>query len=71
MSEILVVEDDVAVRSLLVFLLRRSGYSAVEAACGGEAQQAVTASVPSLVLLDRMLPDWRERRRKLNGCEFY
>ncbi|HZF30389.1 MAG TPA: response regulator [Gammaproteobacteria bacterium] len=57
MSEILVVEDDAAVRSLLVFLLRRSGYSAIEAACGGEAQQAVTANVPSLVLLDRMLPD--------------
>jgi two-component system phosphate regulon response regulator PhoB len=57
MSAILVVEDDNAVRSLLVFLLKRGGYSAVEAACGADARVAMQQQPPSLVLLDRMLPD--------------
>jgi two-component system phosphate regulon response regulator PhoB len=57
MSAILVVEDDNAVRSLLVFLLKRGGYSAVEAACGADARVAMQQQSPSLVLLDRMLPD--------------
>jgi two-component system phosphate regulon response regulator PhoB len=57
MSAILVVEDDNAVRSLLVFLLKRGGYSAVEAACGADARTAMQQHPPSLVLLDRMLPD--------------
>jgi two-component system phosphate regulon response regulator PhoB len=57
MSAILVVEDDNAVRSLLVFLLKRGGYSPVEAACGADARVAMQQQLPSLVLLDRMLPD--------------
>jgi two-component system, OmpR family, phosphate regulon response regulator PhoB len=57
MSAILVVEDDNAVRSLLVFLLKRNGYSAIEAACGADARSAMQQRLPSLVLLDRMLPD--------------
>jgi two-component system phosphate regulon response regulator PhoB len=57
MSAILVVEDDNAVRSLLVFLLKRSGYFPVEAACGADARSAVLQRLPDLVLLDRMLPD--------------
>jgi len=57
MSAILVVEDDNAVRSLLVFLLRRGGYSPIEAACGADARSAVQQRLPTLVLLDRMLPD--------------
>src|SRR5262245_20001223 len=57
MSAILVVDDDNAVRSLLVFLLRRSGYVPIAAACGADARLAVQQSAPTLVLLDRMLPD--------------
>jgi two-component system, OmpR family, phosphate regulon response regulator PhoB len=57
MSTILVVEDDAAVRSLLVFLLKRDGHALVEAESGQEARAAVIKQVPDLVLLDRMLPD--------------
>jgi two-component system, OmpR family, phosphate regulon response regulator PhoB len=57
MSAILVVDDDNAVRSLLVFLLKRGGHSPVEASCGAEAFEAIRQRLPALVLLDRMLPD--------------
>jgi two-component system phosphate regulon response regulator PhoB len=58
MSTILVVDDDPAVRSLLVFVLHRAGHTAIEASCGAEACDAVGEQPrPSLVLLDRMLPD--------------
>jgi two-component system phosphate regulon response regulator PhoB len=57
MNAILVVEDDSAVRSMLSFVLCRGGYSPIEAACAAEAKSALGRSLPSLVLLDRMLPD--------------
>jgi two-component system phosphate regulon response regulator PhoB len=57
MNDILVVEDDSAVRQLLVFTLRRSGYEPTEAATGHEAHKVVRERMPLLVLLDRMLPD--------------
>jgi two-component system phosphate regulon response regulator PhoB len=70
MNNILVVEDDAAVRRMLVFTLERNGYAPHEAATGEEAEQAVASRLPDLVLLDRMLPDvdgleilrnWRRR----------
>jgi two-component system phosphate regulon response regulator PhoB len=57
MNNILVVEDDAAVRQMLVFTLRRGGYAPVEAASGEEAHRVVDEFTPELVLLDRMLPD--------------
>ena len=57
MSTILVVEDDNALRSLLVFLLKRSGHFPIEASCGADARSAVQERLPDLVLLDRVLPD--------------
>jgi two-component system, OmpR family, phosphate regulon response regulator PhoB len=56
-SAVLIVEDDHAVRSLLVMLLRRGGYLPLEASCGSEAHETLLTHDPSLVLLDRMLPD--------------
>lgn len=54
---ILVVEDDAAVRNLIVTALDSYGYSHVIAATGREAiAQAATAD-PALVLLDLGLPD--------------
>jgi two-component system phosphate regulon response regulator PhoB len=57
MNNILVVEDDAAVRQVLVFTLTRNGYSTLEAATGEEAHKRVGEGLPDLVLLDRMLPD--------------
>jgi two-component system phosphate regulon response regulator PhoB len=57
MNNILVVEDDVAVRQMLVFTLARHGYVPTEAGTGEEAHKAIGERLPALVLLDRMLPD--------------
>jgi two-component system phosphate regulon response regulator PhoB len=54
---ILVVEDDSAIRDMIGFNLRRSGFSVLEA---GDCQQArvyVADHRPDLILLDWMLPD--------------
>jgi two-component system phosphate regulon response regulator PhoB len=57
MNNVLVVEDDAAVRRMLVFTLDRNGYAPLEAATGQEAHRLVTERLPDLVLLERMLPD--------------
>jgi DNA-binding response OmpR family regulator len=55
-SELLVVEDDAALRDLVSGRLREAGYAVRTAASGPEALEAVARSVPDLVLLDVMLP---------------
>ncbi len=62
-TRILIVEDESAVRELLASTLLGAGYAVVEAADGPEAQEQVTAKVPSLILLDWMLPG-------MSGLEF-
>jgi two-component system, OmpR family, phosphate regulon response regulator PhoB len=57
MNSILVVEDDAAIRQMLVFTLKRGGYTPMQAATGEEAHKIVHERLPRLVLLDRMLPD--------------
>ncbi len=53
---ILVVDDDVNVRTLLRRLLTTEGYSVDEAADGPAAMEKVGAVPPDLVLLDIMMP---------------
>jgi two-component system phosphate regulon response regulator PhoB len=57
MSRILVVEDEPAVALLIEMNLRHAGHEVVMAADGQQAQAAVDAALPDLVLLDWMLPD--------------
>jgi DNA-binding response OmpR family regulator len=57
MVRILVVEDEPALRSYLVPLLERTGYTADAVASGAEALAAVADRPPDLVLLDVGLPD--------------
>lgn len=54
--QILIVEDESAVREMVAFALRRANFEPVEAADSREAQEAIMRSVPGVILLDWMLP---------------
>jgi two-component system phosphate regulon response regulator PhoB len=56
MSRILVVEDEAAIAELVSMNLRHAGHEVVLAADGDQAQLAIDAQLPDLVLLDWMLP---------------
>lgn len=56
MSRILVVEDESAIAELISINLRHAGYEVTVAASFEQAQAAVDAVLPELVLLDWMLP---------------
>jgi len=54
---VLIVEDDVHIAQVLVFMLERQQYKVVHVADGRAAVQHILSSpVPDLVLLDVMLP---------------
>ena len=53
---ILVVEDEAAIREMLNFSLGKAGFSVHEAADARQAQDMMSKTVPDLVLLDWMLP---------------
>ena len=55
-ADVLVVEDEPDIRSLIVHHLERDGFRCRTAATGPEALTAVSAAVPDLVVLDLMLP---------------
>jgi two-component system, OmpR family, response regulator ResD len=61
--KILVVEDDDAIRALLVAALRREPFDVHAAVNGAEAIKLVRASDYAVILLDLMMP-------ALNGVEF-
>ena len=63
MTQILIVEDESAVRELLASTLAGAGYEVLEAPDAPTAQELVEANSPSLVLLDWMLPG-------MSGLEF-
>jgi DNA-binding response OmpR family regulator len=56
-EKILIVEDDAAILTGLVDLLRGEGYETDQAADGAEALRSYAASRPSLVILDIMIPE--------------
>ncbi len=56
-AKLLVVDDDLAIRRLLVRTLDRAGYAVVEAADARAALAARDIDKPDLVLLDLGLPD--------------
>jgi DNA-binding response OmpR family regulator len=56
-APILVVDDDVATREMIVDLLSAKGYAVKSAVHGVAARAHVAASLPELVILDLMLPD--------------
>jgi two-component system phosphate regulon response regulator PhoB len=53
---VLVVEDEADIAALVAYQLTREGYRVETVATGSEALNAVRREIPSLVILDRMLP---------------
>ncbi|MDR0879190.1 MAG: response regulator transcription factor [Clostridioides sp.] len=57
-GKILVLEDEIGIRSFVSINLKREGYEIIEAGTGGEAIEKITQEQDiSLALLDVMLPD--------------
>ena len=55
-KRILIVEDEGSIRDMVAFALRKADMEPMAAADAREAQLAVAATVPDLILLDWMLP---------------
>ena len=55
-KQILIVEDETAIRDMVAFALSRAGMEPIHAADTRAAQDAIVARVPDLILLDWMLP---------------
>jgi len=67
--KILVVEDDDAIRGMLVMVLEQAGYLSIAAADADRAQKLLDENVPDFILLDWMLPgtsgvEWARRLKK-------
>ena len=56
-QQLLMIEDDTRLASMVGEYLRQSGYGFTHAATGADGLQALQASPPDLVILDLMLPD--------------
>ena len=57
MDEILVVDDEAAVREVVSLYLKRDGYKVHQAADGKAALAVIHSKMPDLVVLDLMLPE--------------
>ncbi|HEY2323499.1 MAG TPA: response regulator [Thermoanaerobaculia bacterium] len=55
-ARVLVVDDDAAIRRMIVAALRREGYSFLEAANGRDALDLMQEQHPDVVVLDLMMP---------------
>lgn len=67
--KILVVEDEDAIRGMLMMVLEQSGFSPLAAIDAEEAQKTLDETFPDLILLDWMLPgisgvEWARRLKK-------
>jgi two-component system, OmpR family, phosphate regulon response regulator PhoB len=56
-KRILVVEDDSAIREMLMFSLDRAGFDPIPAENGRDARAVIADGRPDLILMDWMLPD--------------
>ena len=74
-EKILVLEDEIGIRSFVSINLKREGYEIIEAGSGSEAIEKITEHNDiSIALLDVMLPDMsgievcKYIRQKLSGA---
>ena len=66
---ILVVEDEDAIRGMLMMVLEQAGFTPIAATDAEEAQKVLDDNLPDLILLDWMLPgisgvEWARRLKK-------
>ncbi len=54
--KILVVEDEIAIREMITFVLEQNGFEAIEAENFDQAKANIVEPYPDLILLDWMLP---------------
>ncbi len=66
-QKILVVDDEPAIRELIVAVLEDEGYEAIGAGSGSRALELLPMERPDLVLMDIMMPemDGREALRRM------
>ena len=58
MKKVLILEDEVSIRSFVVINLRRAGYEVLEAGTGAEALEKLRQNPDvGVAILDIMLPD--------------
>ena len=58
MKKVLILEDEVNIRSFVVINLKRAGYDAIEAGTGAEALEKIRENPDiGVAILDIMLPD--------------
>ena len=62
-ATILVIDDERAIRDMVVMALEKEGFKCVEASDAHKAESAIAESSPDLLLLDWMMPG-------LNGVDF-
>jgi DNA-binding response OmpR family regulator len=55
-SEVLIVDDDASIRTMLSFVFVDAGFDVIEAADGHEALDVLRTEPPALVVLDLMMP---------------
>lgn len=55
-GRIVVADDEADIRRLIVFILKRRGYTVLEATAGDEALDLIRQERPDLVCLDVMMP---------------
>jgi DNA-binding response OmpR family regulator len=55
-ARIVVADDEADIRRLIVFALRRRGYTVMEATAGDSALALIRAERPQLAILDVMMP---------------
>lgn len=57
MARVLIIEDERALRDVVAYNLRRTGYETLEAGTASEGLSLLRSARPDLVVLDLMLPD--------------
>ncbi len=56
-GDVLIVDDDPSIRTMLAFVFDDEGYDVIEAADGQEAIDILRSSPPALMILDLMMPE--------------